>query len=184
MARLVHATAEAMYERFAGDREASIRALRAAFRRGGTSASAEVVTVADAGGSAAGAMAVFPAAEIERRSRRFLRLLLLRTPPWTWRETVRVYRLGEKVAPPPPPDCLYVDSLATDPRHRRRGVARALLAEAERRARAEGFPSVALETAGDNAGARALYESAGFDAVDERAPRAGLPGFVAYVKRL
>ena len=184
MALLVHSTAEAMYERFAGDRQASIRVLRAAFRRGGNSAGAEVVTVADAGGAVAGAMAAFPAGEIERRSRRFLRLLLLRTPPWTWRETVRLYRLGEKVAPPPPPDCLYVDSLATDPRQRRRGVGRALLAEAERRARAEGFPSVALETAAGNTAARTLYESAGFEAMDERAPRAGLPGFVAYVKRL
>ncbi|HEX8053358.1 MAG TPA: GNAT family N-acetyltransferase, partial [Thermoleophilaceae bacterium] len=138
VALLVHSTAEAMYERFAGDRDSSVRVLRAGFRRAGTGASGDVVTVAEVGGAVAGAMAAFPAQEIERRARRFMRLLLRRTPPWTWRETYRLYRLGAEVAPPPPPSSFYVDSLATDPRHRRRGVARALLAEAERRAREEG----------------------------------------------
>jgi ribosomal protein S18 acetylase RimI-like enzyme len=183
-AQLVQSTAEAMYVRFAGDRASSVRVLRAGFRRRGNNASSEVVTVAEAGGGVAGAMAAFPASEIERRAQRFLRLLLWRTPPWTWREAIRIHRLGAEVAPPPPLRSLYVDALATDPRHRRRGVARALLAEAERRARAEGFPCVALETAGDNAPARALYEAAGFEAVAERRPRGGLPGFVAYVKRV
>jgi ribosomal protein S18 acetylase RimI-like enzyme len=184
VARLVHATAEAMYERFAGDRDSSIRVLRAAFRGRGTGASSEVMTVAELGGEVVGAMAAFPATELDRRARRFIKLLLWRTPPWTWRETLRLYRLGAEVAPPPPLAAFYVDSLATDPRHRRRGVARALLAEAERRAQERGLPCVALETASDNEVARALYEASGFEAVDKRLPRAGLPGFVAYVKRV
>jgi ribosomal protein S18 acetylase RimI-like enzyme len=184
VARLIHATAEAMYERFAGDRDSSIRVLRAGFRRRGTGASSDVVTVAEVGGAVAGAMAAFPATELDRRARRFMRVLLSCTPPWTWRETFRLYRLGAEVAPPPPPASFYVDSLATDPRHRRRGVARALLGEAERRAREEGLPCVALETAIDNDDARALYEAVGFEAVDKRLPRDGLPGFVAYVKRV
>jgi ribosomal protein S18 acetylase RimI-like enzyme len=63
-------------------------------------------------------------------------------------------------------------------------VASSLLAAAEERARRHGLASVALETSADNAPARALYESLGFSAGEERRPQAGLPGFVAYVKRL
>jgi len=184
VAELIHATSEAMYERFAGDRASSLRALRAAFHRTGSPASREVVWVAEEEGRVTGAMAAFPAAELDHRMRRFLRLLMWRTPPWTWRDTLRLYRLGAELAPPPPPDAFYVDSLATGPRHQRRGVASALLAEAERRARDLGHPAVALETAADNAAARALYEATGFTIVDERAPKAGLPGFAAYIKEV
>jgi ribosomal protein S18 acetylase RimI-like enzyme len=184
VAELIHATSEAMYERFSGDRDSALRTLRAAFRRGGTGASRDVITVADAGGEVAGAMAAFPASEAERRATRFLRLLLVRTPPWTWRATLHIYRLGAEVVPPPPPDSFYVDSLATSPRHQRAGVATALLTEAERKARTLGLPSVALATAADNAVAQALYERAGFRIADVRSPREGLPGFVAFVKRV
>jgi ribosomal protein S18 acetylase RimI-like enzyme len=133
-------------------------------------------------GEVAAAMAAFPAAEADIRARRFLRLLLWRSPPWTWRTTLRVYRLGAEVTIPPPAGTLYVDSLATSPRHRRRGAARALLAGAERRARVLGLDAVSLETDLGNERARALYESAGFEKAGERPPKGGLPGFVAYVK--
>ena len=184
VAELVHASAAAVLERFAGDRDSSLRVLGAAFRRGGTAASSEVVWIAERDGEVAGAMAAFPAAELERRARRFLWTLLRRTPPWTWRASIRLHRLGTEIAPPPPADSFYVDSLATVKRHRRRGVARALLEHAEREARGGGFPSVCLETALDNAPGRALYEATGFELVAERRPRAGLPGFGAYVKRV
>jgi ribosomal protein S18 acetylase RimI-like enzyme len=182
VAELIHATSEAMYERFGGDRESALRTLRAAFRRDGNGASREVVTIADSGGEVAGVMAAFPATEAERRARRFLRILIVRTPPWTWRGTLRIYRLGAEVVPPPPADSLYVDSLATSPRRQRRGVATELLAEAERQARTLGLGSVSLATAIDNAAARALYERVGFEPAGQRQPRAGLPGFVGYVK--
>ena len=182
VAELIHATSEVMYERFHGDRDSALRALRAAFRRGGNGASREVVTVAEEAGEVAGIMAAFPATEAERRARRFLRLLLWRTPPWTWRETIRIYRLGAEVTIPPPADSFYVDSLATSPGHRRRGVATALLAEAGRQARERGLASVALETDLGNATARAVYERAGFEPIGERPPKGGLPGFVAYAK--
>jgi ribosomal protein S18 acetylase RimI-like enzyme len=180
VAELIHATSEVMYERFHGDRDSALRALRAAFRRPGTGASQEVVTVAEAGGEVAAVMAAFPATEAERRARRFLRLLLWRTPPWTWRETIRIYRLGADVTIPPPADSFYVDSLATAHRHRRRGVATAMLEDAARQARERGLASVALETDVGNSAARALYESAGFESIGERPPKGGLPGFVAY----
>ncbi|HEX8744838.1 MAG TPA: GNAT family N-acetyltransferase [Thermoleophilaceae bacterium] len=184
VAELVHESAAAVLERFGGERDGSIRVLRAAYGRPGNTVSREIVWVAERDGAAAGAMTAFPAAELERRARRFLRILLVRTPPWTWRESIRLHRLGAELVPPPPAESLYVDSLATAPRERRRGAARALLAEAEREARRLRLPALALETALDNAPARALYEAAGFEAVAERAPRAGLPGFAGYVKPL
>lgn len=52
---------------------------------------------------------------------------------------------------------LYVDADA-----RRRGVARALLDAAAAFARADGAAGIALETAQDNAAARALYRAAGW----------------------
>jgi ribosomal protein S18 acetylase RimI-like enzyme len=52
---------------------------------------------------------------------------------------------------------LYVDAGA-----RRRGVARALLDAAAAFARADGAAGIALETAHDNAAARALYRAAGW----------------------
>ena len=184
VAELIHSTAEALCERFAGDRDSSIRTLRAAFRRHGTGASHDVVRIAEAGTAVAAAMAAFPASEAERRGRRFLRLLLWRTPPWTWRETQRVHRLMTELAPPPPPDSFYVDSLATAPRHRRRGAARMLLADAEESARELGLPCLALETGADNAAARAFYEAVGFELAGDRPAKDGMPGFAAYVKRL
>ena len=48
------------------------------------------------------------------------------------------------------------------PRWRRRGVARALLAEADRLAAAQGLRGVALDTGIENRAARALYQRSGF----------------------
>ena len=86
---------------------------------------------------------------------------------------------------------LYVDALATDPAHRRRGVAGALLAEADRMAAAAGLDGVALDTGLENRGARALYERARVRAdagcarrpTSARRARVGGSGFVGYVKR-
>ena len=84
---------------------------------------------------------------------------------------------------------LYVDALATAPEHRRRGVATALLEDAERLARGDGLKGVALDTGIENRAARALYERYGFTqrglrpAPDERTARAvGGSGFVGYLK--
>jgi ribosomal protein S18 acetylase RimI-like enzyme len=184
VAELLHLTAIEMYARFAGDRDSAVRLLGAAFRRPGNGASREIIRVADGPGGPVGVIAAFPVSEIAARGRRFLRLLLRRTPPWTWRRSLRLYRLGMRLAPPPPPDSFYVDALATGERHRRRGVAAALLVDAERRARALRLPSVALETALENATARALYEACGFEAGEQVRAQAGLPGFVSYVKRV
>ena len=69
-------------------------------------------------------------------------------------------------------------------RYRRHGVARALLAEAEREAQRRALPCVALDTTLNNDAARALYAAEGFDEVAYRPGGAWLPGFVALVKPL
>lgn len=182
--QLLYETAGGMYDLFAGGRERAARILRAAYVRDGNSASRDTVSLAEIDGRIAGAMAAFPVREGDRRARAFLRLTLSRTPPWLWPRTLRVFRLGGEVTPPAPADALYVDALATHADFRRRGVARALLETAERRARAAGLHAVALDTAKTNHAAQALYEGFGMERSGESRGTDRVPGAVAYVKRL
>lgn len=184
VAELLYETAGGMYDLFAGGPERAARILRAAYAREGNSASCETVTLAILDGRIAGAMATFPVLEGDTRARAFLRLTLVRTPPWLWPRTLRVFRLGGRVTPPAPADALYVDALATDPAFRRRGVASALLRAAERRARAFGLNSVALDTAERNVPAQALYEGFGMERSGSSEGFGDIPGAIAYVKRL
>jgi len=55
-----------------------------------------------------------------------------------------------------------VDQLAVLPAYRRRGVARALIAEAVLSARADGFPALELNTWAFNDAARATFQRLGF----------------------
>jgi ribosomal-protein-alanine N-acetyltransferase len=59
-------------------------------------------------------------------------------------------------------------TLATDPDHRRQGLAASLLARFEAEARARGAHRTFLEVAEDNAPARALYEGRGYREVGRR----------------
>lgn len=149
-----------VYPRFAGSRARALRILRASHRRPGNTASAEIVTVAEVDGQVAGAMAAFPVAEGTDRARRYMRIALIRIPPWRW---PRAWRMVAALRPTPPPRAFYVDALATSSEFRRRGVARALLASAEAEARERGCTHLALETEVDNAAARSLYGLAGFE---------------------
>ena len=60
----------------------------------------------------------------------------------------------------------FVAYMAVEPKARRGGAGRALIAAAEEEARALGMPHLSLMVSNDNAAARKLYASAGF--VDER----------------
>jgi ribosomal protein S18 acetylase RimI-like enzyme len=184
VATLLYETAGGMYDLFAGGRERAARVLRAAYDREGSSASRETVSLAEVDGHLAGAMAAFPVAEGDGRARAFLRLTLMRTPPWFWPRTMRVFRLGGRLTPPAPVDALYVDALATDPEFRRRGVALALLRSAERAALATGLNALALDTAETNKGAQALYEGFGMERSGSSEAVGEIPGAIAYVKRL
>jgi ribosomal protein S18 acetylase RimI-like enzyme len=183
-AELLHHSAADMYDRFSGGRERALRVLERSLARPGNASSAEVVWLAAVDGQVAGAMAAFPVDDAGPRARAFLRVALRAAPPWRWPEALYLYWAGGRAAPSPPASAFYVDALAVDPAFRRRGAARALLAEAERQARERRLPAVALDTTISNEPARALYASEGFDEIAYRPPGRGLPGFVALVKPL
>jgi ribosomal protein S18 acetylase RimI-like enzyme len=182
VAPLLYQSAAGMYDRFTGTRERALRLLERSVDTAGNSSSAEIVTVAELDERVVGALAAFPVGEAATRSRAFLRLALRSIPPWRWPGAAWLFWAGAHATPTPPEATLYVDALAVDSAARRRGAARALLAEAERQARERGLPAVSLDTALDNKPARSLYLSAGYDEVAYRAPGRGLPGFVALVK--
>jgi ribosomal protein S18 acetylase RimI-like enzyme len=182
VAPLLHESAAVMYNRFAGGRERALRTLERAYHEPGNSAGADAVWIAELEGRVAAAMAGFPVDEALPRSRAFLRLALRGSPVWRWPGALRLYWLGGRASPSPPPAAFYIDALATDRSLRRRGLARSLLGEAERQARARGLPALALDTTIDNKPARSLYVKEGFDEVAYRPATRTLPGFVAMVK--
>ncbi len=184
VAPLLYETARGLYDRYAGGGERALRLLRRGFDAPGNNTSREVVTVAELQGTVVGVLAAFPVEENGPRAGAFMRLTLRTIPPWRWPGALWVYWAGARATPAPPISALYIDALATDPGYRRRGVARGLLEEAERQARAAALRSVALDTSLDNKAARALYVGAGYQEVAYRAPGRTLPGFVALVKEL
>jgi ribosomal protein S18 acetylase RimI-like enzyme len=184
VARLLYETSTGMYDVYAGGTRRALRILRAAYARAGNSASREIVRVAEVDGHVAGALAAFPVPEGDRRASRFLRVTLVRTPPWKWPVTLRIFHTGADLTPIPPEGSLYVDALATDARFRRQGVAAALLDEASRLAASQGLRFVALDTAATNTGAQALYEASGFTISDRRPPKGRIPGIVGYVRQV
>jgi ribosomal protein S18 acetylase RimI-like enzyme len=186
---LLYASAQPYYDAYAGGSERALRLLDAVYPRRGHAASYELCRVALADGTVAGVLIGFPVLDADRLARRFVQLTLPRVPPWRWPGTLRHLRAAGTLAPRPPQHAFYVDALAVDPRFRRRGVARRLLAEAEAEAARAGLRGVALDTGLANRPARALYAAYGFAerdvrrAADDRVARAvGGPGFVSYFK--
>lgn len=182
VAPLLYESATGMYDRFAGGPARAMGVISAAVDEPGNNASQEIVTVAELDGAIAGAMAAFHVEEAGFRARAFMRLTLRELPFWRWPAALRLYWAGGRAAPAPPEASLYVDALGVAESARRRGVALALLAGAEREALAMGLDLVSLDTSLDNKPARALYLDAGFEEVAYRPPARGLPGFVALVK--
>jgi ribosomal protein S18 acetylase RimI-like enzyme len=188
---LLYLSAKPYYDAYAGSEARARSLLAAVYRRPGHAASFEVCSVAELDGELAGVIARFPVSEGDERARRFVSLTAPRVPPWRWPALLRHLRAAGLVAPSPPSRMLYVDALAVEPSFRRRGVARALLADSEQAAAAQGLDGLALDTGLQNAAARALYEAIGFEQREiRRAPSAdaaaaiGGPGFVSYAKRL
>jgi ribosomal protein S18 acetylase RimI-like enzyme len=143
-----------------------------------------VITVAELEGEIAAVLAAYPVREAGRRATGLVGLLLARTGPWRWPGVISFIHRGRKAAPAPPEESFYVDALATDPRWRRRGAARALLGAAEQEARELELPQIALDTEQSNSRARPLYESEGYVAKATGPHVRGLPRFVLYVKDL
>ncbi len=97
-------------------------------------------------------------------------------------------RLRAKVHIPAPPGTYHIAELHVSSTRRNQGIGAALLAEAERQARAAGFAVMSLTTATDNP-ARRLYERTGFEVVETRTDTeyralTGVDGRVLMVKRL
>ncbi len=181
---LLYESSGGMYDRLAGNRALAERTLARALVSEHTTASADVVWVAEADGEVAAVMAAMPYPEWTPRAHRFLRTTLRTVPPWRWPRALWLYRSSGRMAPEPAPTSLYIDSLATAVAQRRRGIARAMLAEAERMARRDGLRSIALDTWQDNRPARALYVGAGFEEVAYTPASGTLPGGVSMVKEL
>jgi ribosomal protein S18 acetylase RimI-like enzyme len=184
VAELLYLSSPGGFDFFGGGRRGGLRLIETAFVKPDTDSSREVVTVVEIEGRLAGAMAAFPQSEAETRRWGLVRHALRRRAPWHWPAIRRMGREGASATPKAPEDAFYIDALATSPDFRRRGVARALLEEAERRARAAGLPWLALDTTAANEGARRLYESYGFEVGEERPARPPIPALVGYVKRL
>jgi ribosomal protein S18 acetylase RimI-like enzyme len=183
-AALLYESAGGMYARYAGSRKLAERTLARALACEGTTASADVVRVAQLDGRVAGAMAAMAFEEWAPRANAFLRVTLRSIPVWRWPRALWLYRASGRTAPELPAASFYVDSLATAAQFRRRGVARALLDDAERQAHGQGLRAVALDTWVDNRPARALYLRAGFVEVAHTPAASGLPGGVSLLKEL
>ena len=181
---LLYESSGGMYDRYAGSRKLAERSIRRALASERTTASADVVWVAELDGEVVGVMAGMPYDEWTPRAYRFLRATLRSIPPWRWPAALWLYRASGRTSLEPREACFYIDSLATAADHRRRGVARALLAEAERHATGGGLRAVALDTWVDNKPARALYVSAGYEEVAYTPALSGLPGGVSLLKEL
>jgi ribosomal protein S18 acetylase RimI-like enzyme len=186
---LLYVSARRYYDAYAGGEAAARRMLRRVHRKPGHAASVSLCRVAVADGRLVGVIAGFPSADAELLARRFLSLTWHRIPPWRWPRLVRHLNATAGMSPSPAIGSWYVDALAVAEDARRRGVARALLADAEATARAEGATGVSLDTGLENEPARRLYEASGYQqrdirrAPDERAARAiGGAGFVGFFK--
>jgi ribosomal protein S18 acetylase RimI-like enzyme len=186
LASLLYESSPLSYDAYFGGPDRALRKLRALVRRDGHIAGWDVCVVAQDGATLVGVLAGCRAADYGSLARRATVLAFGHSAPWRWPAMVRVNRQDAQLEPPP--DSWYVDALAVAPEARRRGVARALMRDAERRARQAGCPTLALDTAAGNVPARALYESVGM------APGAPVPGlerfgaaggiWVPYVKAL
>jgi ribosomal protein S18 acetylase RimI-like enzyme len=186
---LLYVSARRYYDAFAGGEAPARRMIRRVHRRPGHPASVSLCRVAVADGRVVGVISSFPAADGAALARRFLALTWPRIPPWRWPQLVRHLNAAAGMSPNPVAGSWYVDALAVAEDARRRGVARALLADAEAIARAEGANGVSLDTGLENAPARRLYETSGYEqrdirrARDDRAVRAiGGTGFVGFFK--
>ena len=184
LAPLLYGVSPEAHDRFAGGRERALWLIATGLERAGTSGSTEVTQVAELAAQPAGIVCSYPVREGADRAAAYAGIGLRASPVWRRPGMLRFLRRMERATPAPAAESLYIDALGTAPAFRRRGVARALLADAEDRARRLGLGRVSLETEVDNEAARALYERCGFEPGEAGSQLRGLPRYVAYVKYL
>nr|MBA3359782.1 hypothetical protein [Thermoleophilaceae bacterium] len=95
-AALLYESAGGLYDRYAGSPRLARRALARALERDDTTASPDVVWVAELDGRVAGAMAAMPVDWWAMRSRGFLSVTLRAIPPWRWPAALWLYRTGSR----------------------------------------------------------------------------------------
>lgn len=189
-AGLLYEAAAPAFERFAGSRESAIDLLRTGFGKPGHAASYEVTLLAERDGVVAGALAAFSVKDGGRLVRRTMSIQVPRLGPRRWLGAMAAMRALSAMAPPPPPDALYVDALAVAVAQRRQGVGRRLLDAAAESATSAGHPRLALATSLDNIEGQALYLGYGFVEAARRKGSSrqrslgGFPGFISYVLEL
>jgi ribosomal protein S18 acetylase RimI-like enzyme len=135
LAPLLYAVSPEAHDRFAGGHERALQLIVTGLERTGTSASTEVTQVAEVAAQAAGIVCCYPVWEGADRAAAYAGIGLRASPVWRRPGMLRFLRRMEGVTPAPAAESLYIDALGTAPAFRRRGVARALLADAENRAR-------------------------------------------------
>jgi ribosomal protein S18 acetylase RimI-like enzyme len=169
-----------MYMRLAGSPERAQRIVVADARRKGL----EATWVAELDGIVAGVLVAYPYRDAPAHTRGFVATILSHTAPWHWPAILRLLWRGHRRAPAHPGSWLYVDALATAPRFQRRGVAMALLAQAEQTASNKGLGAIVLDTPVSNAPALALYDRVGFRVVERLPPKPPIPAGLILVKDL
>jgi ribosomal protein S18 acetylase RimI-like enzyme len=126
--------------------------------------------VVELDGRVVGAVAAFPADQRHLRRRGTLLVALPHRAPWRWPHLVRHSIAALRPHGDLPPGTIYIDALATDGQFRRRGIARALLADTIAQARSARFNGIALHTHPANEAALKLYARAGFRPLAPCAP--------------
>src|SRR5687767_7661898 len=148
---LLYESAAPYYDAYAGSERRARKMLRQIWSKPGHTASWDSTRVAELDGRVVGVLVAFAAAEGDHLARRFLSVSLVRLPAWRWPCIVRHLRGSALVTPVPPGDSMYVDALAVAADARRRGVATALLEDAERLCAASRCSGVVLDTGLQNA---------------------------------
>ncbi len=157
------------------DAEGTIRVLRVLFRKPGHLLSYQFSTLAEAGGEIAGIAQSLPSADLAKATVRLVRVC---GKCFGLRSALRLAWRGFPLAlePDAEPGELYVNTLAVASSHRKHGVGRALLENAERQARELGLPVCSLSVMLHNSGAKKFYEQVGYRAVRKHISRLHAPG--------
>ncbi len=169
-----------------GSQERFVRVLEIFFISPGHRMSYQIGHIAEVEGTPAGLLMAFPGGYLLRLSLGLVPCILR---AYSLNERLQLMRVGARLLSRPGftlslearRDEFYIAHLATHPNFRRKGIASALLAFAERLAVAAGLFKLALLVASDNFTAIRLYEKSGFILQPAREAR---PYYLRMVKSL
>jgi ribosomal protein S18 acetylase RimI-like enzyme len=142
-------------------RAETVQFLAVLFREGGHLLSFQFSTLAEAEGEIVGIAQALPGADLAKAS---IGLARACGKCFGWRSALRLAWRGFPLALEPDAESgeLYVETLAVAPSRRNRGIGRALLEDAGRRAGDMGFPVCSLSVMFQNTNALRFYQRAGY----------------------